>query len=139
VITVIAGTVGCFGGMSLAAGVSSYVVMTREARLGLNGPEVIEQESGIDEFDSSDRTLIWAIHGGEQRVGMGLADALVEDDAEKIKATIRGYVQADLRTEYRSQQVEFYRDRIAALDTSAEINPMSLRQSWSNKTTGGLR
>jgi malonate decarboxylase beta subunit len=70
---------------------------------------------------------------------MGLADALVEDDAEKIKATIRGYVQADLRTEYRSQQVEFYRDRIAALDTSAEINPMSLRQSWSNKTTGGLR
>jgi malonate decarboxylase beta subunit len=72
VITLIAGTVGCFGGMSLAAGVSSYVVMTREARLGLNGPEVIEQESGIDEFDSSDRALIWAIHGGEQRVGMGL-------------------------------------------------------------------
>jgi len=139
VITLIAGTVGCFGGMSLAAGVSSYIVMTREARLGLNGPEVIEQESGIDEFDSSDRTLIWAIHGGEQRVGMGLADALVEDDAGKIKATIRGYVQADLPLEYRSQQVEFYRDRITALDTSEQINPMRLRQSWSNKTTGGLR
>jgi malonate decarboxylase beta subunit len=68
---------------------------------------------------------------------MGLADALVEDDTEKIKATIRGYVQADLRTEYRSQQVEFYRDRITALDTSEQINPMSLRQSWSNKITGG--
>src|ERR1700722_16732282 len=74
VITIVAGTVGCFGGMSLVAGVSSYTIMTREARLGLNGPEVIEQESGIDEFDSSDRALIWAIHGGEQRVGMGLAD-----------------------------------------------------------------
>src|SRR5271156_2847723 len=139
VITLIAGTVGCFGGMSLAAGVSSYVVMTREARLGLNGPEVIEQESGIDEFDSSDRTLIWAIHGGEQRVGMGLADALVEDNAGKIKGTIRGYVQADLPLEYRSQQVEFYRDRVTALDTSEQITPMSLRQRWSNKTTGGLR
>jgi malonate decarboxylase beta subunit len=45
IITVIAGTVGCFGGMSLVAGVSSYVLMTREARLGLNGAEVIEQES----------------------------------------------------------------------------------------------
>ena len=44
VISVVAGTVGCFGGMSLAAGLSSYVVMTREARLGMNGPEVIEQE-----------------------------------------------------------------------------------------------
>jgi malonate decarboxylase beta subunit len=139
VITLIAGTVGCFGGMSLAAGVSSYVVMTREARLGLNGPEVIEQESGIDEFDSSDRALIWAIHGGEQRVGMGLADALVEDDAEKIKTTIRRYVRADLRTEYRSQQVELYRERIAALDTSEQIDPMRLRQRWGNKTTGGLR
>src|ERR1700691_4670554 len=52
VITVIAGTVGCFGGMSIAAGLSSYIVMTVEARLGLNGPEVIEQESGIEEFDS---------------------------------------------------------------------------------------
>jgi malonate decarboxylase beta subunit len=135
----IAGTVGCFGGMSLAAGVSSYVVMTREARLGLNGPEVIEQESGIDEFDSSDRALIWAIHGGEQRVGMGLADALVEDDAEKIKATIRRYVQAELRPEYRSQQVELYRDRIAALDTSEEIDPMSLRRGWNSRKTGELR
>jgi malonate decarboxylase beta subunit len=139
VITLIAGTVGCFGGMSLAAGVSSYVVMTREARLGLNGPEVIEQESGIDEFDSSDRALIWAIHGGEQRVGMGLADALVEDDVEKIKATVREYVQADLRSEYRSQLVEFYRDRIAALDTSAQTDPISLRREWNNTTTGGLR
>jgi malonate decarboxylase beta subunit len=139
VITLIAGTVGCFGGMSLAAGVSSYVVMTREARLGLNGPEVIEQESGIDEFDSSDRALIWAIHGGEQRVGMGLADALVEDDAEKIKATVRRYVQAELRPEYRSQQVELYRDRIAALDTSEQIDPMSLRRGWNSRKTGELR
>ena len=113
--------------------------MTREARLGLNGPEVIEQESGIDEFDSSDRALIWAIHGGEQRVGMGLADALVEDDAEKIKAIIRRYVQAELRPEYRSQKVELYRDRIAALDTSAQIDPMSLRREWNSRKTGELQ
>src|ERR1700678_1863652 len=139
VITVVAGTVGCFGGMSLVAGVSSYTIMTREARLGLNGPEVIEQESGIDEFDSSDRTLIWAIHGGEQRVGMGLADALVEDDAGKIKATIRGYVLAGVPAVHRSEQVALYRERIAALDTSEQINPISLRQRWGNKTTGGLQ
>jgi malonate decarboxylase beta subunit len=140
VITVVAGTVGCFGGMSLAAGVSSYVVMTKEARLGLNGPEVIEQESGIDEFDASDRAQIWAIHGGEQRVGMEEADALVEDDAEKIAATIRGYVQAGPPSEHRSQQVKLYRDRIAVLDTSKQIDPISLRQKWNgNDTKGGAR
>jgi malonate decarboxylase beta subunit len=46
VIGIIAGTVGCFGGMSIAAGMCSYLIVTREARLGLNGPQVIEQEAG---------------------------------------------------------------------------------------------
>src|ERR1700756_4853001 len=131
VITVIAGTVGCFGGMALAAGVSSYVVMTREARLGLNGPEGIEQESGIEEFASSDRALLWAIHGGEQRVAMGVADELVLDDVPGIAAAVKRYIKAGLPQIHRSQQVKLYRRRIAALDTSAQMDPLTLRQSWS--------
>nr|GFD57530.1 hypothetical protein SOVF_207830 [Tanacetum cinerariifolium] len=55
VIGVVAGSVGCFGGMSIAAGLCSYLVVTQEARLGLNGPQVIEQEAGIEEYDSRDR------------------------------------------------------------------------------------
>jgi malonate decarboxylase beta subunit len=140
VITVIAGTVGCFGGMSIAAGLSSYIVMTVEARLGLNGPEVIEQESGIEEFDSSDKALIWAINGGEQRVGMGVADELVLDDAEKIAASVQKYVRAGLPLVHRSQQAELYRERTAALDTSRQIDPLTLRKSWNSKTNqGGAR
>jgi malonate decarboxylase beta subunit len=135
IITVIAGTVGCFGGLALAAGLSSYIVMTREARLGMNGPEVIEQESGIEEFDASDRALIWAIHGGEQRVAMGVADELVLDDAPSIAEAIKRYIKAGLPQVHRSQQVELYRRRIAALDTSAQMDPLILRQSWN----GGAR
>jgi malonate decarboxylase beta subunit len=134
IITVIAGTVGCFGGLALAAGLSSYTVMTREARLGMNGPEVIEQESGIEEFDASDRGLIWAINGGEQRVAMGVADELVLDDALEIAAVVQKYVKAGLPQVHRSQQVELYRRRIAALDTSGQIDPLTLRQSWNNKS-----
>src|SRR3984885_3974219 len=140
VITVVAGTVGCFGGMSLAAGVSSYVVMTREARLGLNCPEVIEQESGIEEFDASDRALIWAVHGGEQRVGMGLADALVKDSVDEIASAVRRYVLAGKPGQHRSEQVPLYRERIAALDTSKQIDPMTLRAQWSlGGSQGGAR
>jgi malonate decarboxylase beta subunit len=130
VITVIAGTVGCFGGMSLAAGVSSYIVMTPEARLGLNGPEVIEQESGIDEFDSTDRALIWAIDGGEQRVAMGVADQLSEDDVPGIAAAVREFIQAGLPAVQRSRQIELYRSLVAAIDTSQQIDSRSLRKSW---------
>jgi malonate decarboxylase beta subunit len=133
IITVIAGTVGCFGGMSLAAGLSSYVVMTSEARLGLNGAEVIEQESGIEEFDSSDRALIWAVYGGEQRVAMGVADELVTDDASKVAASVREFVKAGLPSEHRSEQVDLYRQRIAAIDTAKQIDPLSLRKLWNPK------
>src|ERR1700690_3473714 len=120
VICLTAGTVGCFGGMSLAAGLSSYILLTREARLGLNGPEVIEQESGVDEFDSSDRALIWAIHGGEQRYATGLADALVDDDTQQIADAIRHFVAKGVPPVHRSSQVELYRNRVEALDTSRQ-------------------
>jgi len=134
VITVIAGTVGCFGGLALAAGLSSYIVMTREARLGMNGPEVIEQESGVEEFDASDRGLIWAVHGGEQRVAMGVADQLVLDDVARVTAAVQSCIKAGLPQVHRSQQVELYRRRIAALDTSSQMDPRTLRQSWGNKS-----
>ena len=58
VVGLITGTVGCFGGMSIAAGLCSYLVVTKEARLGLNGPQVIEQEAGITEYDSKDKPFI---------------------------------------------------------------------------------
>jgi malonate decarboxylase beta subunit len=129
-ICVTAGTVGCFGGMSLAAGLSSYVIMTREARLGMNGPEVIEQESGVDEFDSSDRALIWAIHGGEQRHAMGLVDALVDDDTQQVAEATRCFIEKGVPATHRSSQVNLYRNRIGALDTSRQWDPNELRATW---------
>src|ERR1700723_2312418 len=130
VISVTAGTVGCFGGMSLAAGLSSYIVLTREARLGLNGPQVIEQESGGDEFDSSDRRLIWAINGGEQRYAMGLADALVDDDTGQVGKTIRQLIEKGVPPEHRSARVAFYRERIQSLDATRQFDPNELRANW---------
>jgi malonate decarboxylase beta subunit len=130
VICLTAGTVGCFGGMSLAAGLASYVVITREARLGMNGPEVIEQENGIEEFDSSDRALIWAIHGGEQRYALGLADALVDDDTPQVVDAIRHFTSKGVLAVHRSSQVELYRSRLAALDTSQQWDPKEFRALW---------
>ena len=137
VITIIAGTVGCFGGMSLVAGISSYVLMTREARLGLNGPEVIEQESGVDELDSKDRALIWAIDGGEQRVGMGLADVLVEDSVEEFSTAVRRLLAQGVPAVHRSELVDRYRTRIEALDVTEQIDPAELRAQWKQADAKG--
>jgi malonate decarboxylase beta subunit len=132
VISVTAGTVGCFGGMSLAAGLSSYVVLTREGRLGLNGPEVIEKESGVEEFDASDRSLIWSVVGGQQRYDEGLANVLVDDDADKMAKTVQDLIAKGVPQIHRSEQVDLYRSRIAALDTSGQWAPEDLH-SWASE------
>jgi len=89
VVAVIAGPVGCFGGMSLAAELCTYVIGTPHGRLGMNGPEVIEQEAGPDEIDASDRELIWQIVGCEARYRDGWIDAFVQDNQNAISVAVQ--------------------------------------------------
>jgi len=131
VVGVIAGMVGCFGGMSISASLCSYLIMTREARLGLNGPEVIEEQSGIEEFDSKDRQLIWGVNGGEQRHATGFADYLAEDDVEAIKGCIIEAFGRGIPTTHRSEQVDDYLKRLAAIDVSHQLESSEVRKLWS--------
>ncbi len=102
VIAVVAGSVGCFGGMSIAAGLCSYIVMTQEGRLGLNGPQVIEQEAGVQEYNAKDRPFIWSITGGNQRFTSDLADAYVDDDRQKIRQQVIDYLTQGMPHQHRS-------------------------------------
>src|SRR5277367_3367770 len=130
VICVITGMVGCFGGMSIAAGLCSYLVVLPQSRLELNGPEVIEQEAGIDELDASDKHLIWSLMGGEQRYETGFADALIEDDADLLRRTIRDLAARGVPARHRSEKVEEYRRGLAGIDPAAPPDGAALRQIW---------
>jgi malonate decarboxylase beta subunit len=127
VIGVSAGTVGCYGGMSIAAALCSYLVMTREARLGLNGPQVIEQEAGVAEFDARQRALIWGLTGGEQRYATGLVDACVADDTADIRATVARLFAQGLPTQHRSDQASEYLARLERVDTGVQPTATSVR------------
>ncbi|SAL38232.1 malonate decarboxylase subunit beta [Caballeronia peredens] len=129
VVGVIGGMVGCFGGMSLAAALCSELVMTRQARLGMNGPEVIEQEAGIEELDSGDRRLIWSMIGGEERVAVGLADALVEDDTDQVRAAVLAAFERGVPQQHRTEDVDGFIARLAGVDPGA-IDPDTLRNLW---------
>jgi malonate decarboxylase beta subunit len=131
VVGVISGMVGCFGGMSITAGLCSYLIMTRAGRLGLNGPEVIEEQSGIEEFDSKDRQLIWAVNGGEQRYATGLVDDLVEDDVELVRQRVIEAFARGLPSRHRSEQVEGYLKRLAAIDVTDQLESGEVRRLWS--------
>ena len=130
VVGVVAGMVGCFGGMAIAAGLCSHLIMTREGRLGLNGPQVIEQEAGVAELDSDDRRLVWETIGGEQRTATGVADALVEDDVAAVGAAVRAAFASGSPAERRSAQVGHYEAWLAEIDTSKPLDGSTLRALW---------
>ncbi|MCO6056207.1 biotin-independent malonate decarboxylase subunit beta [Pseudomonas sp. MOB-449] len=120
VIGLIAGPVGCFGGMSIAAGLCSHLIVTREARLGLNGPQVIEQEAGLSEYDSRDRPFIWSLTGGEQRMASGLVDAYVADDIEAIRETLQDLLAQPEQGLPRSRRHAWFLARLAQLGDDCE-------------------
>lgn len=133
VVCVIAGTVGCFGGMSLAAALCTHLIMTRQARLGMNGPEVIEQEAGILELDASDRAFIWSLIGGIQRCAMGFADELLEDDAQFIASAVRAAFAArpNAREPVRTLRAPQYVRRLMPI--SPKLDAAAVRASWASE------
>jgi malonate decarboxylase beta subunit len=127
VIGVVAGSVGCFGGMSIAAGLCSYLVVTREARVGLNGPQVIEQEAGIEEYDSRDRPFIWSLSGGEQRYASGLVDAYVADDADAIREQLHALFALGKPAQPRSRRHAWFLQRLTGVDTRTQHDAAAVR------------
>ena len=133
VVGIGAGTVGCFGGMSIAAALCSYLIVTREARLGLNGPQVIEQEAGIEEYDSRDRPFIWSMTGGEIRYQSGLVEALVGDGVNAVKAAMNDALAKGVPAKHRTDNYDWYLDRLTHFDTrkqadTEQINALFARE-----------
>jgi malonate decarboxylase beta subunit len=146
VVGVIGGMVGCFGGMSLSAALCSHLIMTPQARLGMNGPEVIEQEAGIEELDASDRALIWSLIGGKKRHSSGLCDELVDDDADSISAAVRAAFFAAAPATPRTVQVQRFVERMRNADVGSPQSGAASRagtvlsrrgQTWFDALTGG--
>ncbi len=88
VVAAIGAKFGCFGGMGIAAGCCTNIVMSEEGRLGLSGPEVIETAHGVEEFDSLDRALVWRTVGGKHRFLLGDCATLVDDRQAAFRSAL---------------------------------------------------
>ena len=86
VIGLIGGRAGCYGGGGLISGCCSGLVVSEQGRISVSGPEVIETNRGVDEFDSRDRALVWRTMGGKNRRLIGVADALADDDVASFRS-----------------------------------------------------
>lgn len=133
VIGVVPGLVGSFGGMSITAALMSYLIATKKARIGLNGPEVIEQEAGVREFDANDKDLIWNTLGAKQRLAAQIVDELVDDSVENIKAAVIAAMQANKDT-HRSANATFYLSLLPKLDLSKPLPIAEYNATLANHT-----
>jgi malonate decarboxylase beta subunit len=79
VLALIGGRSGAFGGGGIVAACCSGIIVSKYGRIGVSGPEVIETNKGVEEFDSRDRALVWRITGGRTRLLIGGADRCVSD------------------------------------------------------------
>ncbi|UXN58479.1 biotin-independent malonate decarboxylase subunit beta [Phyllobacterium zundukense] len=87
IIGLIGGRAGCYGGGGLIAGCCSALAVSEQGRIAVSGPEVIETNRGVEEFDSRDRALVWRTMGGKHRRLLGGADVFTEDTVEDFRNT----------------------------------------------------
>ncbi len=65
-IALVGGKSGAFGGAGLTAATCSGIVISEQGRINVSGPEVIETNKGVEEFDALNKALVWSTDGGKK-------------------------------------------------------------------------
>ncbi len=122
VVGLIGGRSGCYGGGGLIAGCCSALVVSEPGRIAVSGPEVIETNRGVEEFDSRDRALVWRTMGGKNRRLLGAADLFSEDTVQGFRDAsleLLGLVGAFGLDRLNAEQVRLA-DRLRSFSTCAD-------------------
>jgi malonate decarboxylase beta subunit len=102
----VGGKSGAFGGAGLTAGTCSRVVVSEAGRIGVTGPEVIETNRGVEEYDSRDKALVWSVCGGKNRRLIGMADAFTDDTMEGFRAAALAQIKRSKPLDLATLQAE---------------------------------
>jgi malonate decarboxylase beta subunit len=116
VIALVGGRAGAFGGAGITAATCSRVIISEQGRIGVSGPEVIETNMGVEEFDSEDKALVWSTDGGKSRRLIGGADAFAEDSMEGFRAVAKSLMAKVPAFNLETMQAE--QERLAARQAS---------------------
>lgn len=133
VISVIGSKVGCFGGMGFVAAATDVIIMSPEGRLGLTGPEVIEQEIGKDEFDSADKSLISRTTGGKHKYIMRDCNYLVPDDLEAFRQQVAQVLLQPYEELIKSRRIgsrALVEKQMRLVALAAELKPGDSMDLW---------
>jgi malonate decarboxylase beta subunit len=126
VIALVGGKAGAFGGAGLTAATCSRIAVSEQGRIAVSGPEVIETNMGVEEFDSSNKALVWSTDGGKNRRLIGGADAFAQDSMNGFRAAAKALLSRvppfDLKTMQAEQErLASRQKRLGACDDAVSM------------------
>jgi malonate decarboxylase beta subunit len=126
VIALVGGRAGAFGGAGLTTATCSRVIISGQGRTGVSGPEVIETNKGVEEFDAEDKALVWSTDGGKNRRLIGGADAFAEDSMEGFRSAAKSLIAKVPAFNLETMQAEHERlaarqERLGACDDAVSM------------------
>lgn len=133
VFALIGSKVGCFGGMGFVAAAADVIIMSSKGRLGLTGPEVIEQEIGKDEFDASDKGLIYRTTGGKHKYIIGDCNILCEDRIGSFRGAVEGLIDrpyGEIAAFNRIGSHRLVEEQLELVKLAAELAPSDAKDLW---------
>ncbi len=133
VFALIGSKVGCFGGMGFVAAAADVIIMSGKGRLGLTGPEVIEQEIGKDEFDASDKGLIYRTTGGKHKYIIGDCNVLCEDRIGSFREAVERLIDRPYEEIAAFNRIGSHRlveEQLELVKLAAELSPSDAKDIW---------
>lgn len=133
VVAVVGSKVGCFGGMGFVAAATDVIVMNEEGRIGLTGPEVIEQEMGKDEFDASNKALVYRTTGAKHKYIIQDCNYLVEDtigDFHTTLAEINNISMGDIEKMRRIGSLKLVQEQQDLVKLVGDMQPKDSMDLW---------
>jgi len=133
IVAVVGSKVGCFGGMGFVAAATDVIVMSEEGRIGLTGPEVIEQEMGKEEFDASNKALVYRTTGGKQKYIMQDCNYLVEDkisDFYEVLAKVADLSMDEIEGMRRIGSLKLVQEQMGLVKLVGEMQPKDAMDMW---------
>lgn len=133
VIALIGSKIGCFGGMGFVGAATDVVIMSEQGRMGLTGPEVIEQEIGKDEFDASNRALVFRTTGGKHKYIMQDCNFLVADTVGAFREQLAKVLDCPMEQISELRRIgsrELVEEQIGLVKLAVEWDPHDSKDVW---------
>jgi malonate decarboxylase beta subunit len=133
VISLVGSKVGCFGGMGFVCVATDLTIMSELGRIGLTGPEVIEEVMGKKEFDSSDRALIYRTTGGKHKYIMGDCAYLVADSIGAFRAqlmSVLGMTYDQITAKRSIGSMALVEEQLSLVHFASDTKPRDSKDVW---------